>query len=178
GVRGISEESERERNLVAARRAERFELLNMCDLWCQQLDPNRHHDDERAALADYMDSLRSLTFRIEALGDARDRYAGGQLIATPAANCCKLSLDALETTRRMIGGTTRAASIDVLATEDEFRAVLEPEHHRAHAETGISDSFREALTLTGYYCALADAVGECQQRAKAIDWRGWEAARF
>jgi hypothetical protein len=65
-----------------------------------------------------------------------------------------------------------------MASADLFREALEPLHEQAHQGQGIDHTLRAALTLTGYYCAMADAIEETRQSAQQIDWRKWDLAYF
>ena len=78
----------------------------------------------------------------------------------------------------MAGAEPGAATAALSATADDFRAALEPLHAAAHQRDEIRDSLHQALTLTGYYRALTDAIQECEARATDIDWRKWDLAYF
>ena len=78
----------------------------------------------------------------------------------------------------MAGTTARAAATALSATADDFRAALEGLHAAAHERDEIRDSLHQALTLTGYYRALTDAIQECQARVAEVDWRKWDLAYF
>jgi hypothetical protein len=167
------------RDTIAGRRAEWLELLGLCDLWGRQLDPRRHLEGERAKLGAFMDSLRSLAFRLEALEEARQRHPDETLIAGPCERCRAAAISALGTLREALAGAEPgAATAELAATADDFRAALEPLHAAAHERGEIRDSLHQALTLTGYYHAVAQAVGECQERAVQIDWQKWDEAYF
>ena len=165
------------RDTIVISRAERLELLGLCELWARQLDPRRYSEDERAKLGAFMDSLRSLAFRLGALEEARQRHPDESLIAAASAECRKAASAALDALRRTIAsGPTAATPLAVAA--GRFRAALEPLHGAAHAEDNVQGSLHEALTLTGYYTALIDAIDECRRQADAIDWRRWDLAYF
>jgi uncharacterized membrane protein YccC len=167
------------RDTIAGRRAEWLELLGLCDLWARQLDSRRHLEGERAKLGAFMDSLRSLAFRLEALEEARQRHPDETLIAEPCERCREATISALGELRQVLAGSEPAAGTAALAaTADDFRATLDPLHVAAHERDEIRDSLHQALTLTGYYTALNDAVAECQRRANDIDWRKWDLAYF
>jgi uncharacterized membrane protein YccC len=165
------------RRSITGRRAEWLELLGLCDLWGRQLDPRRHLEGERAKLGAFMDSLRSLAFRLEALEEARQRHPDETLIAGPCERCRAAAISALGTLcEALAGAEPGAATAELAATADDFRAALEPLHAAAHERGEIGDSLHQALTLTGYYHAVAQAVDECQERAVQIDWQKWDEA--
>ncbi|HEX5080334.1 MAG TPA: hypothetical protein VFV80_14370, partial [Geminicoccaceae bacterium] len=64
------------------------------------------------------------------------------------------------------------------SSADDFRATLEPLHAEAHQKGAIPGPLHQELILTGYYCALSDAIQGCLQRARDIDWRKWDLAYF
>jgi hypothetical protein len=162
-----------------ARRAEWLELLSMCELWARQLDARRHPQAERDKLGAFVESLWALAFRLEALEDARARHPDETLIAGPCARCREAAIAALGALREaLVTHEPIRATAALAAAADEFRAALEPLHAAAQEREEIRDSLHQALTLTGYYRALADAVGECQARSAAIDWRQWDLAYF
>ncbi|MGH6920345.1 MAG: hypothetical protein ACREJ0_21890, partial [Geminicoccaceae bacterium] len=166
------------RDTIALRRAEGLELLGLCELWARQLDPRRHPEDERAKLGAFMDSLRSLAFRLGALEEACKRHPDESLIAGPCKNCLEAATATLSGLRQALAGAEPEAAAALSATADDFRAALEPLHAAAHERGEFRDSLHQALTLTGYYQALADAVQACQARIKDIDWRKWDLAYF
>jgi uncharacterized membrane protein YccC len=166
------------RDTIAVRRAEWLELLGLCELWARQLDPRRHPDGERAKLGAFMDSLRSLAFRLEALEEARQRHPDETLIAEPCERCRGAAIASLSALRQTLAGAEPEAAAALSATADDFRAALEPLHAAAHERGEIRASLHQALTLTGYYHALSDAIQECLARAKDIDWRKWDLAYF
>jgi HEAT repeat protein len=126
-----------------------------------------------------MDSLRSLAFRLEALEEARQRHPDETLIAGPCERCRAAAISALGTLREALAGAgPGTATAELAATADDFRAALEPLHAAAHERGEIRDSLHQALTLTGYYHAVAQAVDECQERAVQIDWQKWDEAYF
>ncbi len=63
-------------------------------------------------------------------------------------------------------------------TVDAFLAALEPMHTAAHQHGDVGGALHQALTLTGYYTALTDAIEHCRNRAAQIDWRRWDLAYF
>jgi uncharacterized membrane protein YccC len=166
------------RDPIAVRRAEWLELLGLCELWARQLDPRRHGEGERAKLGAFMDSLRSLAFRLEALEEARQRHPDETLIAEPCERCRNAAIASLSALRQALAGAEPEAAAALSATADDFRAALEPLHAAAHERGEIRASLHQALTLTGYYNALSDAIQECQERAAAIDWQKWDLAYF
>jgi hypothetical protein len=167
------------RTSVAARRAEWLELLGLCGLWARQLDRGRHPEDERAKFGAFMESLRSLAFRLEALEEACQRYPDETLIEAPSQRCCASAIAGLGQLRQTLTASEPVDGADARATSaDDFRATLEPLHADAHQKGAIPDPLHQTLILTGYYCALADAVQECLQRARDIDWRKWDLAYF
>jgi uncharacterized membrane protein YccC len=167
------------RDPIAVRRAEWLELLGLCELWARQLDPRRHPEDERAKLGAFMDSLRSLAFRLEALEEARQHHPDETLVAGPCERCREAAIAALDALRQALAGSRPAATTTALAaTAADFRAALDPLHIAAHERNEIVDSLHQALTLTGYYHALADAIQECRARAEDIDWQKWDLAYF
>jgi uncharacterized membrane protein YccC len=166
------------RDTIAARRAEWLELLGLCDLWARQLDPRRHLEGERVKLDAFMDSLQSLAFRLEALEEARGRHPDETLIAEPCERCREAAIASLSALRQALAGAEPEAAAALSATADDFRAALEPLRAAAHEHGEIRASLHQALTLTGYYHALSDAVQECLARAKDIDWRKWDLAYF
>jgi hypothetical protein len=124
-----------------------------------------------------MDSLHSLAFRLEALEDARQRHPDETLIAEPCERCREAAIASLSALRQRLAGAEPEAAPALSATAD-FRAALEPLHAAAHERGEIRDSLHQALLLTGYYQALADAVQSCQARGKDVDWRRWDLAHF
>lgn len=167
------------RDTIAVRRAEWLELLGLCELWARQLDPRRHLEGERTKLGAFMDSLWSLAFRLEALEEAHQRHPDETLIAGPCERCREAAISALGELRQALAGAQpQAAATALSATADDFRAALEPLHAAARERDEIRSSLHEALTLTGYYGALTDAVQECQRRIEDIDWRKWDLAYF
>jgi hypothetical protein len=164
---------------LQARRAEWLELLCMCELWARQLDPRRHPQSEQAKLGAFVESLWAVAFRLEALEDARQRHPDESLIAGPCERCRAAAIAALEALRQALASPQPVASPAALSeVAEDFRAALEPLHAAAHERDEIRDSLHQALTLTGYYRALADAVQECHARARDIDWRTWDLAYF
>lgn len=167
------------RDSIPARRAEWLELLELCALWARQLDPGRHPEDERVKLGAFMDSLRSLAFRLEALEEARSRYSDQGRIEGASQRCYASAIAGLGQLRRTLAASAPLDGADARASSaDDFRAALEPLHAEAHQKDTIPDHLHESLILTGYYCALADAIQECEKRAGAIDWRSWDLAYF
>jgi uncharacterized membrane protein YccC len=166
------------RDTIAVRRAEWLELLGLCDLWARQLDPGRHPAGERAKLGAFMDSLRSLAFRLEALEEARQRHPDETLIAEPCERCREAAIASLSALRQALAGAEPEAAAALSATADDFRAALEPLHAAAHERGEIRASLHQALTLTGYYHALAVAIRECLARVEDIDWQKWDLAYF
>jgi uncharacterized membrane protein YccC len=167
------------RTSIAARRAEWLELLGLCGLWARQLDPGRHPEGERDKLGAFMESLRSLAFRLDALEEARERYPDQTLIEAPSQRCCASAIAGLGQLRQTLTATEPVDSPAAGATSaDDFRAALEPLHADAHQKGAIPDPLHQALILTGYYCTLTDAIEECRQRARDIDWRKWDLAYF
>jgi Fusaric acid resistance protein family len=166
------------RDTIAGKRAEWLELLGLCELWARQLDPRRHLEGERTKLGAFMDSLWSLAFRLEALEEAQQRHPDETLIAGPCERCRAAAISALGELRQALAGGPQGAATALSATADDFRAALEPLHGPAHECDEIRSSLHEALTLTGYYGALTDAVRECQRRIQDIDWRKWDLAYF
>lgn len=164
---------------LLTRRAEWLELLSMCELWARQLDPRRHPPAERAQLGALVESLWALAFRLEALEDARARHPDETLIAGPCARCRETAIAALGALREALAGSKPVgASAPLAAVADDFRAALEPLQAAAHERQDIREPLHQALTLTGYYRALADAIQEAQARAAEIDWRRWDLPYF
>ena len=85
-------------------------------------------------------------------------------------------LDALRA--RLAGPVPAAAPAAAPAIAEAFGVALEPLHEAAHRRDEIVGSLHQALTLTGYYHAVAQAVDDCQERAAAIDWQKWDEAYF
>jgi hypothetical protein len=169
----------RRRDTIAVGRAERLELLGLCELWVRQLDPRRHPDAERVKLGAFIGSLRSLAFRLGALEEARLRHPDETLIARPCERCRAAGIAALGALRETLAAAPAPiAAAGALAATDDFRAVLEQLETDAQRRDEIRDSLRQALTLTGYYQALTDAIQECARRADEIDWQQWELAYF
>jgi len=125
-----------------------------------------------------MASLRSLAFRLEALEEARERYPDQSLIQTAAQDCCWHAKEALSRLRQSLHASKPTDTTAAAATVDAFRAALEPMHTAAHQHEGIREPLHDALTLTGHYAALTDAIEGCVQRAREIDWRKWDLAYF
>jgi uncharacterized membrane protein YccC len=166
------------RDSIVATRAELLELLGLCGLWARQLDHGRHPEDERAELGAFMEALRSLAFRLGALEEARLRYPDQPLIEAPSQRCCDRAIADLERLRHGLTASPSAEDAAAATTNaEDFRATLESLHAQAHQE-GAAHDLRQTLILTGYYCALSDAVQECLERARAIDWRHWDLAYF
>jgi hypothetical protein len=163
---------------IVAKRAEWLELLGMCALWARQLDPDRHSEEEQAKVGAFITSLRSLAFRLEALEEARQRYPDQSLIETAAQQCCADAIEALSWLRQTVSASAPIDTAAPAASVDAFRAALEPMHKSAHDDEGIDQPLHQALTLTGYYTAVADAIDGCRQRAAAIEWRRWDLAYF
>ena len=164
---------------LQARRAEWLELLGMCELWARQLDPRRHPQGERDKLGAFVEALWAIAFRLEALEDARQRHPDESLIAGPCERCREAAIAALGALRQGLATPAPVAAMAALsATADDFRAALEPLHAAAHERDEIRDSLHQALTLTGYYRALADAIQECGARAEEVDWQKWDLAYF
>jgi uncharacterized membrane protein YccC len=179
GLRQRTTQRSGRRDTIAVRRAEWLELLGLCELWARQLDTRRHPDGERAKLGVFMDSLRSLAFRLEALEEARQRHPDETLIAEPCERCRAAAIASLSALRQTLAGAEPpAATAALAATADDFRAALEPLHADAHERGEIRDSLHQALMLTGYYHALSDAIQECLARAEDVDWRKWDLAYF
>lgn len=164
---------------LPARRAEWLELLCLCELWARQLDPRRHLQSEREKLAGFVESLWAIAFRLEALEDARQRHPDETLIAGSSERCRQAAIAALRALRQALAAPGPVAATAALsATADDFRAALERLHAAAHERDDIRDSLHQALTLTGYYRALTDAIQECQARVAEVDWRKWDLAYF
>jgi hypothetical protein len=164
---------------LQTRRAEWLELLGMCELWARQLDPRRHPQSEREKLGTFVESLWAIAFRLEALEDARQRHPDESLIAGPCERCREAAIAALDALRQALAASEPVAATTALAaTADDFRAALEPLHAAAHGRDEIRNSLHQALTLTGYYRALADAIQGCAARAEHIDWQKWDLAYF
>jgi hypothetical protein len=167
------------RGSIAARRAEWLELLGLCGLWARQLDSGRHPEDEQAKLGTFLDSLRSLAFRLEALEEACQRYPDQTLIEAASQRSCASALAGLGRLRQTLTAAARVDGADAsTSSADDLRATLEPLHAEAHQKGAIPDRLHQVLILTGYYCALTDAVQECQARGAAIDWQKWDLAYF
>jgi hypothetical protein len=163
---------------LRARRAEWLELLGLCELWARQLDPRRHPQSEREKLAAFIESLWAIAFRLEALEDARQRHPDESLIAGPGERCREASIAGLSELRRAIASGPVAATTALASAADDFRATIEPLRAAAQDREEIRGSLHHALTLTGYYRALTDAIQECQARARDIDWQTWDLAYF
>jgi hypothetical protein len=163
---------------LRARRAEWLELLGLCELWARQLDPRRHPQSEREKLAAFIESLWAIAFRLEALEDARQRHPDESLIAGPGERCREASIAGLSELRRAIASGPVAATTALASAADDFRATIEPLRAAAQDREEIRGSLHQALTLTGYYRALTDAIQECQARARDIDWQTWDLAYF
>jgi hypothetical protein len=167
------------RDSIAARRAEWLELLCLCELWARQLDPRRHPEAERAALGALIEAMWAIAFRLEALEEARQRHPDETLIAEPSQRCSDAAIAGLSQLRQALASSQPAPALpELAASADDFRATLEPAHAEAHRGEGIHGSLHEALTLTGFYCALADAIEQCRRRANDLDWRKWDEAYF
>jgi hypothetical protein len=162
---------------IAAGRAEALELVGLCEMWARHLDPDRHPAEERATVGAMIAAMRAVVFRLEALERARQQHPDESLVAAACADCRKAASAALDALRRTIANGPTAAT-PLAAAADAFRAALEPLHSAAHVEGNIQRSLHEALTLTGYYTALIDAIEECRRHADAIDWRRWDLAYF
>ena len=163
---------------IAAGRAEALELVGLCEMWARHLDPARHPAEERATLGAMIAALRAVAFRLEALERARQRHPDEGLIAAAG--------ERLPQGGERCAGCARAGPLRpgrrplrrLAAAADGFRAALEPLHRAAHAEDKIQRSLHEALTLTGYYWRLIEAIEQCRQRTDDIDWRRWDLAYF
>jgi uncharacterized membrane protein YccC len=164
---------------LEARRAEWLELLSLSEMWAGQLDQRRHSQEERARLGAFVDSLWAVAFRLEALEEARQRYPDESLVEKPCAQCRAMAAAGLVALRaRLAGPAPAAVPAAAPAIAEAFGAALEPLHEAAHRRDEIVGSLHHALTLTGYYHAVAQAVDECQERAAAIDWQKWDEAYF
>jgi hypothetical protein len=167
------------RDSIEARRAEWIELLCLVELWARQLDHDRHSEDERAAVGALIASMWSIAFRLEALEEARVRHPDETLIAAPSERCSDAAIAGLSQLRQALAASQPAPALpELAASADDFRATLEPAHAEAHRGEGIHGPLHEALTLTGFYCALADAIEQCRQRVNDLDWRKWDEAYF
>jgi hypothetical protein len=164
---------------LQTRRVEWLELLSMCELWARQLDSRRHPPSEREKLGAFVESLWAIAFRLEALEDARQRHPDESLIAGPCKRCREAAIAALGALREALAASAPVDSTAALSTTaDDFRAGLERLHAAAHERDEIRGPLHQALTLTGYYRALADAIQECEARAEGIDWQKWDLAYF
>lgn len=163
---------------IEAGRAELLELVGLCEMWARHLDPARHAEAERPTLGEMIEAMRAIAFRLEALERAGQRYPDESLIATPCEHCRKAASAALDELREVVAGSGPLQAATLATTTDGFRAALEPLHTAAHGRGEIGSSLHEALTLTGYYCALVDAIEECRRHADDIDWREWDLAYF
>jgi hypothetical protein len=161
-----------------ARRAEWLELLGMCELWARQLDERRHPAPERARLDAFIGTLWAFAFRLEALARACQRHPDESLIANPAARCRHAIGATLEALRKELATAAPTPSTAISTSIDDFCSALEPLHAQDHASHAIREPLHQALTLTGYYCALSDEAEACRRSAGEIDWRKWDLAYF
>jgi uncharacterized membrane protein YccC len=166
-------------SVLRMRRAERLELLSMCELWAHHLDQRRHPEAERAKVGTFIASLWALAFRLEALAQACRRHPHDPLIAAPAEHCRQTVLASLRALRdKLASGRPGAPAMASATTADAFRNALEPLHAEEHSSFDDHDPLYQSLTLAGYYCALADEVEACRASAGEIDWRKWDLGYF
>ena len=167
------------RGSIAARRAEWLELLCLCELWARQLDHHRHPEAERAAVGALIEAMWAIAFRLEALEEARQRHPDETLIAAPSERCSQAAIAGLTQLGQALASSQPVPALaELSAAPDDFRAVIEPMHAEAHRSGEIRGSLHGALTLTGFYCALAEAIEQCRQRTNDIDWQRWDLAYF
>jgi Fusaric acid resistance protein family len=168
-----------ERGSIAARRGEWLEFLCLCELWARQLDHHRHPEAERAAVGALIEAMWAIAFRLEALEEARQRHPDETLIAAPSERCSQAAIAGLTQLGQALASSQPVPALaELSAAPDDFRAVLEPMHAEAHRSGEIRGSLHGALTLTGFYCALAEAIEQCRQRTNDIDWQQWDLAYF
>lgn len=177
-IRDLRQPKARGSDEITARRAEWLELLCLCEMWTRELHPPRHPESELARLGAFIETMWAIAFRLEALEQARQRHPDETLIATPAERCREASIEELGQLRQSLASSASPARMKLAGAADDFRAALEPLRVAAEDGDRTRDPLRQALTLTGYYCALADAIDDGLRHADEVDWRQWDLGYF
>ncbi|MGH6913534.1 MAG: hypothetical protein ACREH3_07480, partial [Geminicoccales bacterium] len=178
-IRDLRQPQARSGDEITAQRAEWLELLCLCEMWARELHPPRHPESELARLGAFIETMWAIAFRLEALEQARQRHPDETLIATPAERSRQAAIEGLSRLRQSLAGTTSPPEhVRSAGAADDFRAALEPLRTAAEDSDETRAPLRQALTLTGYYCALAEAIDDGLRRSDEIDWHKWDLGYF
>jgi DNA-binding FadR family transcriptional regulator len=163
---------------LGAQHAGLLNSFKACGLSTHLIDLRRAPQNGSKKVSELLASMQSLIFRIELT--ERARLAAPDDAAFDCLNAAVRELresfeDSLKAIEQTISGH------EPIVVLPDNRALIEEYRHQLDALRGnpaVAAAGREtagrALVLAGYYRALADAIEQCHQAVKALDWQSWE----
>ena len=122
--------------------------------------------------------MQSLIFRIELTERARRPHTDNAAFAPLITAVGELRTsfeDSLKAIEETISGQEPIGGLpDNTARIEEFRHQLDALRANPEVDTTDRGTAGRVLVLAGYYRALADAIDQCYEDVKALDWQAWE----
>ena len=170
--------TDRGKSLLAAQHAGLLKSHKACGLSTHLINPRRAPQNDSKKVGALLASMQSLIFRIELTEHARrpppDNAAFAPLI-TAVGELRTSFEDSLKAIEETISGHGPIGELpDNSARIEEFRRQLDALRDNPAVDTTDRGTAGRVLVLAGYYRALADAIDQCHEDVKALDWQAWE----
>jgi uncharacterized membrane protein YccC len=167
---------------LRAGRSRMAEQLRTCHMWWEQLDRDRFSDDERQKAAFLTAAMRSLTFRQDALEQARLELPADRLsrqLAESEEELRRLRILAYRKFEHAAARCEPAPAPDIAALVGPYQILLAAIRDvRERRDEDAEELARAILVLMGLRQALAQAINDCYERFNALNWQTWGAAHF
>jgi hypothetical protein len=170
--------TERGKSLLAARHAGLLKSHKTCGLFTHLINPQRAPQNDPKKVSALIASMQSLIFRINMTELARIQHSGKASFAPLVAAVGEVRTsfqDSLKAIQETISGHGPIGVLpDNSARIEEYRRQLDALRDNPAVDTTDRATAGRVLVLAGYYRALADAIDQCHEDVKALDWQAWE----